>query len=319
MQRWTIDQIPDLTGKTAVITGANDGIGYETALELAKRGCRIMMACRDTARAEAAKKKILQEAPNADVLIEQLDLTDLDSIRTFATKLKSNPSLSTLSLLVNNAGLNAYPHQLTKNGYETIFQTNYLGHFLLTKELFPLLIADGQARIVTVTSYFHHYGQNNFKAMSSQANQGYFKAYANAKLEELIFSVELEKRIRSANLPLMSIAVHPGMVQTRILHHAPPQDLLHRFFKLCEPLLAQPPKVGAMPTLYASTAPDAKGGELYGPDGWFKPSGTPALENPALAAKDTYLADQLWDWSEELIGEKFVVGETPTQQARLAM
>jgi NAD(P)-dependent dehydrogenase (short-subunit alcohol dehydrogenase family) len=202
------------------------------------------MACRDNNRATASKSDILQEVPDAEVKIMHLDLADFASIRNFSAKLTSELDLASLSLLVNNAGTNARPHSMTADGHETIFQTNYLGHFLLTKELFPLLIADGNARIVTVTSYYHHSGAIDFNNLESENGYDYFSAYANSKLEEIMFSFELQRRIQAADLPLFSVAVHPGSAKSTMLYRYPTQDARHWFIKKGESIFGQSPKGG---------------------------------------------------------------------------
>lgn len=338
MQRWTRESIPDLTGKTAVITGANEGIGfesaysctdphhkntsigYETALELARHNCKIIMACRDRTRASKSKADILTEIPNAKIEIVPLDLTDFASIRKFAIDIKIIFGVTSISYLVNNAGTNARPHSLTRDGHEAIFQTNYLGHFLLTKELFPMLITDGNARIVTVTSYYHHFGKIDLDNLDCDLDYNYFTAYANSKLEEIMFSFELQRRITAANLPLLSTAVQPGSTKSTMLYRYPNQDARHWFIKQGERIAGQSPRDGALPSLYACTAPDVEGGKLYGPDSWFEISGNPVAVKPAEAANNIDLARQLWEKSEALIGEEFeMISKPPRGLSRLLL
>lgn len=180
-----------------------------------------------------------------------------------------------------------------------------MGHFLLTKELFPLLLAEKNARIVTVTSYYHHNGKIDFENLNSEKGYNYAKAYANSKLAQIMFSFELERRIREAGLSLTSVAVHPGSVKSTMLYRYEVQDILHLLMRIGEALFGQSPKEGALPSIYASTAPGVEGGSLYGPDKFFEIRGNPTKVAPAPEANNTLITRQLWEYTEMLLGEKF--------------
>ena len=243
------NNIPDLTGKTAIITGANSGIGYEHTLELAKHNCKIIMACRDVSKGETARQQILNASPNTNkdnLVVELLDLSNFNSVHFFCDKIKKH--YASLSLLVNNAGALNLPYKKTQDGNETTFQTNYLGHVLLTNLLYPLLNKDGHARIVEVTSNSHVLGNINFDNLNSEQFYNKTDAYPNSKLAGLIFSFELNRRIIAANHSVISVAAHPGYAETHILSNNP--GCMQNFiFKLGNSILAQSAERGAIPIL----------------------------------------------------------------------
>lgn len=307
MGKWSTLDIPDYTGKKAIITGANSGIGYEVALELAKHGCSIVMACRSLEKAHIAKQKILDLEPSACIEEELLDVSDLSSVSAFSEKFAATNT--SLSLLVNNAGVVFLPYSKSKDGIENVFATNYLGHFALTSHLFPLLLADGNARILNVGSLYHKKGCLDIENLQ-QPEIGYQKgkAYADSKIACLMFSQELHRRTQAANLPIMSVAAHPGFSDTRILLAGPEKEgnQIKKFFmSMGNALIAQSAAKGAYPLLYAATAPNVTGGEYYGPDGFQEIKGKPKLAYALPQIYDEHLAQQLWEKSEELSGVSF--------------
>ncbi|GAA2856274.1 SDR family NAD(P)-dependent oxidoreductase [Streptosporangium fragile] len=283
---WTPDDIPDLTGRTAVVTGATGGIGLPTALELARHGARVVLTARDPGRGRAALETIRSAVPGAAVEIGALDLADLGSVRAFAATVEEP-----LDLLVNNAGIGMIPRRTTADGFEAQFGTNHLGHFALTGLLLPRLLARPGARVVTVSSDAHAMGRIDFDDLGLERRYGRFSAYGRSKLANLLFATELQRRADAAGVGLLSLASHPGATATGIVKLGPVNALLR--------LVMQSPAKGAVPSLYAATSPDAKGGEFVGP-------GLKAVRRSPQAT-DTALARRLWEVSEELTGVRFEV------------
>lgn len=310
--KWTEKDIPDLTGKTAVVTGANTGLGFQIALALAKHGCHVVMACRSVEKGTQAKNEIQKISPKAHVEVEEMDLASLESIANFSDRIKSR--LSHLSLLINNAAvINIPPGSKTKDGFEIIFGTNYFGPFALTAKLFPLLEADGKARIVTVGSGLHKNAEINFENFSGHPYNR-FKAYANSKLADLLFTFELDRRLKANNHTTISLAAHPGYAATSISDSRGerPNNALFKFLmKASNSLFAQSAEKSALPTLYAATAADVKGSEYYGPDGMGELHGDPKLTYCASNAYDKAVAKKLWEVSENQTGVKFDIAYKP--------
>lgn len=295
--------------KIAIITGANSGIGYETTIELAKAGYIVVMACINISGAQESKKKILEQIPEAQLIIEYLDLGSLSSVRTFTEKIINQ--YNEISLLINNAGINNAPFVLTEDGFESTFQVNYLGHFYLTQHLLPLLEKNGNGRVITVTSYGHHSGVISFDnpflqhhepdnpPLSSSYNP--FQAYFNSKLANLLFSRELDRRLRATGSSIKSIAVHPGSVQTNMLKKNNFVSLQYLFFSTGEKLIGQTAKEGAQCSVKACLDPDIVGGEFFGPGGLFELTGYPSLVNGSQSSNDKNLSAMLWQYTEELL------------------
>lgn len=310
LDRWTADNIPDLTGKRAIVTGANSGIGFVTALELAKHGCQVVMACRNLEKGEIAKQKILEVAPDAKCVVAKLDLADFSSVKQFAMDIKS--SYDTISILVNNGGVLGIPYSTTKDGNETVIQTNYLSHFLLAKELLPLLSASGDARIIQVASNTHHAGKINLDDLNGEKHYSKSEAYPNSNLARLLFAFELNRRLQDSNLPIISVAAHPGYAHTDILTHENTGNSVQRaFFKLGNTLLAQSKEQGALPILLACTHPDVKGGDFYGVNGFKEMRGRPSHARVSTTAKDEMLAAALWNETEKLTQTQFLHQNLP--------
>ena len=299
---WTAAQIPSQAGKVALITGANSGIGYQAALELARRGAYVLLGCRNAAKGNAALARLQQEAPGAAGEVVELDMASLASIRACAGALAAREVR--LDLLINNAGVMALPQrELTADGFERQFGTNHLGHFALTGLLMPLLVAAPAPRVVTVASLAHRNGKIDFDDLQSEKSYKPMQVYNNSKLANLLFANELERRARTAGSRLLSVPVHPGISVTNIMENGPGMKGLKAIvLKLLAPVMMQPDSAGALPTLYAATAPQAKGGEYIGPDGFMEFKGAPTVVTPKPQALDMAVAQRLWTVSEELTG-----------------
>jgi NAD(P)-dependent dehydrogenase (short-subunit alcohol dehydrogenase family) len=303
--KWTAANIPDQRGRTAVVTGANSGLGRVVAQELARAGAEVVLACRDTAKGEAAAAEIVASAPGARVEVAELDLAALDSVRRFSERLAQGGRR--IDLLVNNAGVMAAPHGRTVDGFERQLGTNHLGHFALSGRLLPLLRDRAGARLVTVSSSVHHGGSIDFDDLQGERRYSRWGAYAQSKLANLLFALELDRRLRSAGWPLLSVAAHPGYAATNLQFSGPP--LYERaFMHVGNLLFAQSAARGALPILFAATAPDLAGGSFAGPDGFLEGRGHPRLVEPSAAARDEAVARRLWEISERLTGVAYDFG-----------
>ncbi len=305
---WSADDIPDLSGRTALVTGANSGIGLAAAEELAAHGAELVLACRDAGRGEEALARVRERAAAGAELVE-LDLADLAAVRTAAAALAGR--VERLDLLVNNAGVMAPPRRESADGFELQLATNHLGHFALTAGLLGPLRAAPEPRVVTLTSGAHRVGSIDFDDL--QREHGYFRwtAYGQSKLANLLFALELQRRAAGAGLPLRSLAAHPGYAATN-LQHAGPELGLGPLGKAISPLTSvtnlvfgQSAAAGALPTLYAATEPGIPGGLLIGPGGFAGMRGAPQVESPSGRALDEDTARRLWEVSEELTGASF--------------
>ena len=300
-------QIPDLTGRTALVTGANSGIGLAAAEELAAHGASVLLGCRDARRGEEALAAVRGRRPgDAAVELVAIDLADLASVRAAAAEVAARPR--PLDLLINNAGVMAPPRRETADGFELQLGTNHLGHFALTGLLREKLLAAPEARVVTVTSGAHRIGSIDFDDLQRRHHYMRWTAYGQSKLANLLFALELQRRAVAADLPLRSMAAHPGYAATNLQHAGPQLDagplskLTAPFWSVANHLAGQSPRDGARPTLYAATEPDLPGGSLIGPGGFASLRGAPALETPSGAALDEETARRLWQVSEELTG-----------------
>jgi NAD(P)-dependent dehydrogenase (short-subunit alcohol dehydrogenase family) len=314
-QQWTAADIPSLTGKRALITGANSGIGYRTALRLARNGAHVLLACRDRQRGEAAVARMHGDTDGIDAELVLLDLASLASIREFAAReiAKDQP----LHLLINNAGVMTPPKRLeTKDGFELQFGTNVLGHFALTALLMPALqlaadTSGSRPRIVTVASIAHKRGSMNFNDLQSTRSYSPMKAYQQSKLADLMFTFELERRLRAASSPIMSIAAHPGVAETNLFkagNYSAIERTLRSGVGHAISLFLNNDAEGALPTLYAATAKDALDGGYYGPQGFQEMRGEevgPAKIAPQALDRDE--AAHLWQVCEELTGTRFPI------------
>lgn len=301
MVRWTAEDIPDQRGRTAVVTGANSGLGFHTALELARHGQTVVLACRDLDKAATAAERIDKEVPGARTIVARLDLADLASVRAFAAEFATVHA--GLDVLVNNAGVMAIPHQRTADGFEMQFGTNHLGHFALTGLLMDALRARPSSRVVTVSSLVHLIGTIHFDDPQQERRYSKWVAYGQSKLANLLFALELDRRARRAGIDLVSVAAHPGYADTNLQSRGPmlaDRPVTARVMDLGNRLLAQSAAQGALPSLYAATAPDVNGGEFFGPSLGLR--GYPVRCPASPAARNVGTAERLWSLSEELTG-----------------
>ncbi|HZZ39489.1 MAG TPA: oxidoreductase [Acidobacteriaceae bacterium] len=306
MPHWTTASIPSRRGKLAFITGANSGVGFHAALELARAGAAVILACRDRAKAEAARGRILATIPGAEVDVADLDLASLASVRSAAERFLA--SGRQLDLLINNAGIMALPHRrVSVDGFELQLGTNHFGHFALTGLLMPALLGAAAARIVTISSIAHRGATLDFSNLNWEHGYKPWPAYRRSKLANLLFAFELQRRLQRLAVSAISIAVHPGVSNTNLFAAGPGQGggLLARIIPLFIALIAQPEAQGALPTLYAATSPDAHAGRFYGPDGWRQMRGYPVEVRAEAQAYDESLAGHLWQVSEELTGVRY--------------
>jgi NAD(P)-dependent dehydrogenase (short-subunit alcohol dehydrogenase family) len=285
-----------------VVTGANSGLGLSTARELARAGARVVMACRNLEKGEAARREIEAAVPAAVLELEQLDLGSLDSVRAFAQRFRDGHD--GLDLLINNAGVMAPPRGETADGFELQFGTNHLGHFALTGLLIGSMEGRGDARVVTLSSTAHRTGRIAFDNLGGERHYFRWRAYGQSKLANLLFALELERRLRAAGSSVKSMAAHPGYAATNLQFAAPP--LLDRLvMRVGNLVIAQSEDMGALPTLYAATHPGLPGGTYVGPDGIGEQRGHPKPVSPNRAARDEAVARRLWEVSEEMTGVRF--------------
>ncbi len=293
---WTADNIPDLTGKVAIVTGANSGIGYEMVRALTRKGATAILACRSKEKGVVAVQQISHEYPQAKAKLMQLDLSDLASVRRFAAEFSDN--YDRLNLLINNAGIMMTPFGKTADDFELQFGTNHLGHFALTSLLLDLIIHTPQARVVTISSSGHRFGKIDFDNLNAEQDYSRTAAYGQSKLANLLFTYELQRRFKVAGVDTIAAAAHPGWTATNLQAHA-------WFFRVLNPLVAQKPKMGVLPALYAATASDVQGGDYYGPRGWQEIKGYPTKVQSSDSSHDTDVAAKLWTVSEELTGKQY--------------
>jgi len=304
--------VPDQHGRLAIVTGANSGIGLEVTRRLAAAGAEVVLAVRNAEKGRHAVDQILATYPDATLTIEALDLSDLGSIAAFADRMRQQGR--PIDLLINNAGIMAVPtRHTTADGYELQFGTNFLGHFALTAQLLPLLAAAPAPRVVTLSSTAASMGTIKLDNLNSEHSYQAWRAYAQSKLADLIFAIELDRLSRRHDWGLVSTAAHPGLTRTNLQTTGPRMgksnprfDLSSMFMRV--PGVAQDPGAGALPTLYAATSPDAEGGRYYGPDGFAQMTGGPTLVSGPKRARDTATAIALWDAAERLTGVSYPNG-----------
>jgi NAD(P)-dependent dehydrogenase (short-subunit alcohol dehydrogenase family) len=301
-ERWSAERIPDQRGRTAVVTGANSGLGLACARELARHGAHVVLACRDGEKGAAAVRTIHDTVPGAELELAELDLGDLSSIASFADGFRSRGE--GLDLLINNAGVMAPPRRETDDGFELQFGTNHLGHFALTARLLGAMEGRPDARVVTLSSNAHKMGRIEFDDLQSERGYLRWSAYAQSKLANLMFALELDRRLRASGSKVASLAAHPGYAATNLQSAAPPA-LDRLVMKVTNLLVAQSAEAGALPVLYAATAPGLEGGCYVGPDGIGEFRGHPRLVTPSRAARDEKAAARLWAVSEQLAGVHF--------------
>lgn len=296
--RWMASDIPLQTGRRIVITGTG-GLAYECALALARAGGEVILAGRNTRKGAESIAEIRQNLASADIRFEQVDLTDLASVEAFGRRMRD--TCDRLDLLISNAAVMSLPHrQVTKDGFEMHFGTNHLGHFALTAHLLPLLRKGKEPRIVTVCAGAANGQTIKFGDLQSEHGYKPFSVYGHSKLANLIFSQELHRRSMAANWGVKSIAAHPGLTRSDLAGGAKGEHTPPLIVRLLGPVLCQPADRGALPTLFAATAPQAQSGGYYGPDGWKEIGGFPAPAKIVDQAKDPAVAKRLWEVSEQL-------------------
>ncbi|WP_099025503.1 SDR family NAD(P)-dependent oxidoreductase [Mycolicibacterium palauense] len=302
---WSENDVPDQTGRIAIVTGANTGLGFDTARVLAARGATVVLAVRNTDKGNAAAARIVGAVPRADVAVQPLDLGSLQSVRTSAAELKAN--YPRIDLLVNNAGVMYPPKETTADGFELQFGTNHLGHFALTGLLLENLLGVDGSRVVVVASVAHKIrAKIDFDDLQWE-HRRYERvaAYGQSKLANLMFAYELQRRLAAAGAPTIAVAAHPGVSNTELTRHTPGMGLPG--MKQLAALVFNSAELGALPTLRAATDPDVRGGQYYGPDGFRELRGHPKLVQSSRQSHDRAVQQRLWTVSEELTGVSYPV------------
>lgn len=304
IKNWKTSDIPQRNSGLAVITGSTEGVGYEDALTLSSSGWNVVMMGRDAQKGAESIAKIHQINPKAKVSFEKIDLADLSSIKAFASRMHSKGQA--INLLINNAGVMTPRKRLeTADGFELQFGTNHIGHFALTAQLLPLLQKSPGARVVTVSSVANRAGAINFDDLQSKSSYNPMKAYSQSKLANLMFALELQRQSEKHGWGITSMAAHPGVSRTKLLITGAGRWSGPGIMRTFLPFLFQPPAQGALPTLYAATSPDAKGGVYYGPNKMGETRGFPSIAKIPTQAKDLKAAVKLWEISQELAKVEF--------------
>ena len=302
--KWTTGDIPDQSGRVAIVTGANTGLGYHTAAALAQTGAHVVLAVRNLEKGNLALARIVAAHPKADVTLAQLDLSSLASVRAAAASLRK--AYPRIDLLINNAGVMWTPKQLTDDGFEMQFGTNHLGHFALTGLLLDNMLPVRGSRVVTVSSTGHRLrAAIHFDDLQWEHSYDRFAAYGQSKLANLLFTYELQRRLADQHKNTIAVAAHPGASSTELGRNAP--ALIKPLSALVAPLLFQGAAMGSLPTLRAATDPDVQGGQYYGPDGLGEQRGHPKLVSSSAQSHDEDLQRRLWTVSEELTGVTYPV------------
>jgi NAD(P)-dependent dehydrogenase (short-subunit alcohol dehydrogenase family) len=307
MKAWTFDDIPDQTGRTAIVTGANTGIGLETARMLARKGAQVVLACRNPEKGQAALERIRAGKPSGRATLEALDLSDLEAVAAFATSFASRHER--LDLLVNNAGVMVPPLGRTKQAFELQFGTNHLGHFALAGRLLPLVLRTPGARIVVVSSAAQNFGRIDFDDLNWERRRyRAWAAYGQSKLANMMFALELHRRLKAAGSEARATAAHPGWTATDLQRTSGVSRFLN-------PLFAMKPADGALPTLRAATDPAALSGSYWGPARFGELNGPPVPARISERAKNDAAAARLWEVSERLTGLPFGLPAAATWRA----
>ena len=303
-KEWKISEVESQSGKIAIVTGSNTGLGFETAKALAKKGIEVWMACRDEEKAKDAIDAIKKETASANLTFLQLDLGDLSSVRAAATTFLRKQQK--LDILVNNAGVMMPPYQKTKDGFELQFGVNYLGHFLLTALLFDAITSAKEARIIQLTSLAHNWGDIYFDDPNFEKTPyDKRKSYGQSKLACLIFAYELQRRCDAKGFPIKSMAAHPGISGTELYRYLP--GWMKFIGPVFNAIAAQSPRAGALPALRAALDPGLQGGEFIGPNGWGEMKGQPVQVDSSPSSKRKPTADKLWTLSEKMVGAEFKI------------
>jgi NAD(P)-dependent dehydrogenase (short-subunit alcohol dehydrogenase family) len=300
---WTGADVPGQSGRIAVVTGANSGIGFEAAAVLARRGAHTVLACRDAGKAEDAVARLSAAVPEASVSVVPLDLASLESVRAAADQILA--AHDRIDLLINNAGLMWPPYGKTTDGFELQFGTNHLGHFALTGLVLEAMLPMPGSRVVTVSSNGHRAGRINFADLQSERRYGRMTAYAQSKLANLMFTYELQRRMHAAGAPTAALAAHPGVAFTELTRSLP--TVIQSANHAIGGLFTQSAAMGALPTLRAATDPAAAGGEYYGPGGLGQVKGYPVRVSSNAKSRDQAAQQRLWDESVRLTGVTYPV------------
>ena len=292
----------DLSGKVAIVTGGNSGIGFAAAKEFSRKGAKTILACRSMDRAQAALHKLQAEIPNAPVEMMQLDLARLASVHQFVDAFKAK--YDRLDVLVNNAGVMMVPYGTTEDGFERQMGTNHLGHFALTGLLMDLLLKTPHSRVVNVSSNGHTSGVMDFDNLLFAGGQDYspMKAYGRSKLANLLFTYELRRRYEAAGSSAIAVAAHPGASSTNLGNHLGERSFGMGLLMKVGLLISQSAAMGALPTIRAAVAPDVQGGDYYGPSGFMEVRGHPVKVESNKASHNRADAQKLWEVSEDLTG-----------------
>jgi len=304
METWEIDQVPPQPGRVAIVTGANSGLGYETALELARKEINVVLACRTQAKGEEARQRILANCPNARLTPLLLDLASLKQVKAFAQEVQRQ--FDRVDLLINNAGIMMSPYQVTEDGFENQFAPNYIGHFALTGLLLPAITRSPGARVVTLSSLSYKWAEIDFGDLHAQKEYSRRKAYGQSKRACLIFAFELQRRLSAVGYDTRSVAAHPGLSKTNLDQYFP---------KLIRPLgslFLQSAKKGALPILYAALADDLQGGEFIGPDGFQELRGNPTRVSADDYSRRQDIGQRLWQVSEAMTSVHYLSDSEPT-------
>lgn len=303
---WTEDEIPELKGKTAIITGANSGLGFETAKQLAKNGAKVVMACISEEEGDKAREEIINLGVEEAPVVMEIDLASTGSIEEFAEKFRSK--FDRLDILVNNAGVMMIPWRQTEFGFEYQFGVNFLGHFKLNSELFEVLEKTQNSRVISVTSLFHKRAEMNFEVLNSKEEYDRVRAYADSKMALMIYTLELDEMFKIAGIDSKAVAAHPGYAATDLHKKAGDSfggELGERMAGFMNRFVAQPPEKGALPILYAATDETLEGGEMVGPGGFKAIRGSPEVQQPDTRALDKQMREKLWSFSEKVMGIDF--------------
>ncbi len=293
---WNTDNIPDQNGKIAIVTGSSSGIGYETARVLANKNAKVIIAVRNLEKGEKAKSKIINQNSNAEIEVMNLDLADLNSVKSFSDSFKQK--YSQLDLLINNAGVMIPPYSKTNDGFELQMGTNHFGHFALTLQLIDLIKNTPNSRIVNVASNAHKYGKINFNDLNWEKRKYKpMRSYGDSKIANLYFTSELAKKLNNNENNIIVTAAHPGWTATDLQRYS-------KLFEFMNGLFAMKSEQGALPTLRAAIDNNVKNGDYYGPDGWQGWRGYPVKVDPNKLAKEKTIAERLWKVSEDLTGIK---------------
>lgn len=299
---FNLTTIPDQEGRIALVTGANNGIGYETTLALAKYGFKVVMACRNEEKAKKAKSNILKEVPEADLDVLLLDLSDLGSVRAFADQFKNK--YEKLDLLINNAGILVYSGKKNKDGVELQFATNHLGHFLLTSLVYEMMPDDHASRIVALSSLAHKEAKIHFDDLNCEQTKSKDAAYGQSKLANLMFADELNRRLKWANKKVVALAVHPGGSDSGLFDEMP--RMMYYFFQILKPFILNTQASAAKPSLFAALSDEVQGGEYFGPQGFNEFKGKVGVAKRSKYSKREDVANRLWELSEEMTGTSFL-------------